>query len=70
MTLEERDELLRDMREEAYQDERHEFMCRTDFEYFLNCNADLIDELNEANTKLRKQFELYNYDYDIKDLIY
>lgn len=70
MTNEERDELLREMRDDSYRDERHEFMCRSDFEYFLNCNADLIDELNEAHTKLRKQFELYDYDYDIKEILY
>ena len=65
---------LEEFRQELLEDDRadrvHEYMLRSDYDYFVeNYIEELIGQLQDLDKQLRDAHEDCGYEYDIKDLL-
>lgn len=71
MNTEDREEFLEDLKQEARENEVHEMMMSTDFDYFLESLDEEAQELTEIYYKLKDSFDAWGWEdsFNVEDLL-
>jgi chloramphenicol O-acetyltransferase len=64
-----KEEMRREMMEEARRDELHEINMRSDYDDFLEYYSDEVEELKEGYYKLKALHQHFGWEWDIKDIV-
>ena len=62
-------DLRAEKRADDFADNVHDRKLENDFDYFLNYHSNEIEEMKESIEKVKDLYRLYNYDFDLNDLI-